>query len=272
MARRTLIAAKGDYELSLRCMKETIEWRQEMKIDDLRECFYVAEEEKEKEDESRAKALRKLAMDIQQELACGGSDNNAQPRMFVRGCDKEGHAILHLNFCRRFELQDRKLWLQSIVYMFERAIAASRKEKIIFCVNLRGASLKTLPPQPLIKELIQLLSQHYCERLHRVYLVDAPLKYRSVWSVIRPFLDPVTKKKFVWVAGSKEKLAEVGSAMDASQAMPYMLPTGELTSDVNTREFLYETPFGELYRGAAATTETPFDELHREAAATTAEA
>ena len=52
-----------------------------------------------------------------------------------------------------------------------------------------------------IKILVDIAQNQYPERLRRVVLVNAPFLFRSCWVVIRPWLDPVTAAKVVFVSG-----------------------------------------------------------------------
>ena len=53
------------------------------------------------------------------------------------------------------------------------------------------------------------MQDHYPERLNKAFLVDAPWLFLGAFKLISPFIDPVTRKKIVFVKGSAEKRAAV---------------------------------------------------------------
>ena len=47
----------------------------------------------------------------------------------------------------------------------------------------------------MVNTRIQVMGRHYPERCHKIFLVNAPWSFSVVWSLIKPFLDPVTANK-----------------------------------------------------------------------------
>jgi hypothetical protein len=94
--------------------------------------------------------------------------------------------------------------------------------------------------------MLTMLMNHYPERLHRVYLVDAPVLFRAFWALISPFVDPVTKEKFQFVTGESRRQAIFGAALDKDQSLPYQRPDGELTDPLDVDRFLH-LPIDEAY-------------------------
>ena len=62
-----------------------------------------------------------------------------------------------------------------------------------------------------------------------------------------PFIDPHTKEKIVMVNGEEQRVDKLRPLISKDQAMPFMLPDGELTSEVNVDRYLEEVPFFSLY-------------------------
>ena len=68
-----------------------------------------------------------------------------------------------------------------------------------------------------INRLVDIAQNQYPERLRRVLLVNAPFLFRGAWSIISPWLDPVTKAKVKFVSAIKalrEEFREVKVSLD----------------------------------------------------------
>lgn len=95
--------------------------------------------------------------------------------------------------------------------------ACSRKsgyllETCCSVMDLKGVGLMKAPSVFGYVQRVSVLSQNYYpERLGRLYLINAPWGFASVWSVVKGWLDPVTVQK-IHVLGSgyqKDLLAQV---------------------------------------------------------------
>ncbi len=95
--------------------------------------------------------------------------------------------------------------------------ACSRKANTLLetcctIMDLRGVGLTKAPQvYSYIKQASGLSQNYYPERLGKLYLINAPWGFSTVWSVVKGWLDPVTVQKiFVLGAGyQKELLAQV---------------------------------------------------------------
>jgi len=236
MARRHLIAEKGHKVKALRKMKATIQHREEVQIDTIRRCF---------ETDIEGEVYSDFRSSLEEELSTG--------KMIVRGYDKEKRALF--NYFPRLKNSEHEVnFLRIHYYMVERAIACTERasngsqEKVIVLVDYGGYKGAIHdPPLKLTKKMVFYLRDHYPERMHRVYLINAPVLFRAFWTLLKPFLDPVTKKKFRFVTGDKERAAFFSDKISADQAMPFTLPDGKMTSPINPEKFFYEIPFDYAY-------------------------
>lgn len=103
------------------------------------------------------------------------------------------------------------------------ACTERRTSGIIGTVNV-SVDFKDFIKWNFVREMLEMLKDHYPERLHRVFLVDAPVVFRALWSLIKPFVDPVTKTKFQFVTGESQRQRLFGAIMDAGECMPYQRP------------------------------------------------
>ena len=54
-----------------------------------------------------------------------------------------------------------------------------------------------------------LLNCHFPERIHKIFMLDAPIAFYALWKLVSPFIDPVTKKKVAYISGNSQLLTEV---------------------------------------------------------------
>lgn len=98
--------------------------------------------------------------------------------------------------------------IRHLVYQLERAVRAAKHadcdEKWVVMIDFGGYSMSNAPPLRTTRETLSILQDHYPERLHRAYLVDAPWLFQGVFKAISPFIDPVTKAKIVFASSSPD--------------------------------------------------------------------
>jgi len=130
---------------------------------------------------------------------------NETGKMYVRGFDKTGHSVIYMK--PRFEnTNDHDGNLKHLVYTMEKAVASSNErsqEKITLLIDFDGYSLLNPTPMKTSMDSLSILQNHYPERLHRAYVLRPPWILHSFWTIIGPFIDPVTKAKMVFVPDAK---------------------------------------------------------------------
>ena len=129
-------AEKGDVQNAIRKIKSTIQWRQDFEVEDIKRCF-----DKDDVPFDDRKKLDRLANIIAEENATG--------KIYCRGYDKEGRAILYLTPGRE-NSQHEFNNMRHLVYHLERAIACTRRrsgrEKVCIVIGYQGFRLSNAPP------------------------------------------------------------------------------------------------------------------------------
>lgn len=236
MARRHLIAEKMNLSMALNKMKLTIKYRNKINVDVIRRCFTKREYKDDEEKEIRCMVEEGL----ERELSDG--------KHFIRGHDNEERSLFCL-FPRRYQSYDEQWYLMGKIYTLERALAYTervtegREEKVNVVFDYQQYSSKKEPPLALVKDLMFCLRDHYPERLRFLCFIDAPFMFRAFWAVVRPFIDPVTKKKIRFISGRTQKKRFFSNIVSTDQAMSFILPEGTKPDEYDIKNYLHNTAF-----------------------------
>lgn len=229
-------AEKGNLKEAIRKIKCTLQWRAEFRVEDIKRCFddrgdLSPEEQKER---------NQLAGTIARENETG--------KIYCRGYDRWGRAVLYLSPGRE-NSTDEYDNMRHLVYHLERAIACTRRKsgrgKVCIVIGYQGFKLANAPPLSTVKHTLRILQGHYPERMHRAYICDPPLVFRSFWRIIRMFVDPATLEKIAFCTG-KEGAMALERDFDTSTTERQAGGTEKLR-DFCSREFLFDTPFDCTY-------------------------
>jgi hypothetical protein len=94
--------------------------------------------------------------------------------------------------------------VKHLVFNLEKAIACleakgQNVEKWSILIDFKGYSMFNAPPFQTSLETLNILQNHYPERLKRAYCIRPPFIFNAFWTMISPFIDPVTKDKIIMV-------------------------------------------------------------------------
>uniref|UniRef100_A0A7S3M0V5 CRAL-TRIO domain-containing protein n=1 Tax=Spumella elongata TaxID=89044 RepID=A0A7S3M0V5_9STRA len=142
------------------------------------------------------------------------ANENSTGKMYVRGYDKEGSALIYMKPVHE-NTKDHVGNIKHLVYTMERAIACMDAKgqgcsKLSLVIDYDGYNTSHMPPFKTSTETLNILQNHYPERLKCAYTLRAPFVFYAFFRMVSPFIDPVTKKKICMI-----KNAEVGK--DACQ-------------------------------------------------------
>lgn len=180
----------------------------------------------------------------------------AKQSAFVRGHDKDGFAMLIVK-PRSEKSTNDEAFVATQVFVVERAIATTealsqgKREMMVVVLDFGKFKSSLAPPWSAIKAIVAILQHRYSERLKRLVIIDPPFWMRTIYGLLRPFLDPDTCAKFVLVSGDKQKTNVFSGFLDSDQAMPFMLPNGTISDSVDIDRFLRTVPFHCLYDDAS---------------------
>ncbi|KAL2135185.1 hypothetical protein VTI74DRAFT_9502 [Chaetomium olivicolor] len=121
-----------------------------------------------------------------------------------------------------YKITTQERMLMNLAVEYERLAdprlpACSRKagtllETCCTIMDMKGVGLAKAPQVfNYVQQASKLSQNYYPERLGRLYIINAPWGFSTVWSVIKGWLDPVTVQKIHVLGGSysKELLAQV---------------------------------------------------------------
>jgi hypothetical protein len=185
---RYLRARKFDLDKAKNLLQETLNWRRDFGVEEIFSSSWINTVAKE----------------------------NETGKTYVRGVDADGHALVYMR-PKNENTYEHDGNLKHLVYNLERACSVMRNreidehnasaEKMCLLIDYDGYSLLNAPPIKTARATLNILQNHYPERLFRAYCIRPPWIFSTFWTMISPFIDPVTKAKIVMLHGSPEDIA-----------------------------------------------------------------
>lgn len=174
-----LRARNGDVKKAERMLRNTLKWRAEYKPEEIK-WAEVAHES------TTGKLYRTPFLDKKRDsvvVMAPGRQNTT---------DHDGQ-IRHLVFC------------------LENAVTClpAGRESMLWLIDFRGWTLKTSPPMKTTRETLSILQNHYPERLGMAVLYDPPGAFELFYKLVKPFIDPKTVKKIVFLNSKTKSSVEV---------------------------------------------------------------
>ena len=126
--------------------------------------------------------------------------------------------------------------MKLLVYTIERCLAElppdgsvpPDQEKTVWCIDYKGWSLSNAPPMKTSLETLNILQNHYPERLKEAICYNPPRIFGVFWKMVSPFIDANTVKKVLFVY-SKDKAKGKGlEAMKERFDMEKLESVGEV--------------------------------------------
>ncbi|PVU84771.1 hypothetical protein BB559_007423 [Furculomyces boomerangus] len=121
-------------------------------------------------------------------------------KTYLNGFDLNGRPVLFLK-PHLENTKDPKSQIKSIVFYIEKAIKSMPKgvTKITILIDTTKMTFNTLVSPKTSIQFLDILQSHYPERLGKGLIVNPPGIFVFSYKVVSPFIDPVTKKKIMFV-------------------------------------------------------------------------
>ncbi|RYP36413.1 hypothetical protein DL767_003376 [Monosporascus sp. MG133] len=138
-------------------------------------------------------------------------------KQFYHKTDKDGRPLYietlgGINLTAMYKITSAERMLTNLAVEYERVSdprlpACSRKagsllETSCSIMDLKGVTLTKVPSvYSYVSQVTEISQNYYPERLGKLYLINAPWGFSTVWSVVKAWLDPVTVGK-IHILGS----------------------------------------------------------------------
>jgi len=136
-------------------------------------------------------------------------------KMYKNGLDKIGRPVIYMKPGKdNTGAPEKEVKVKYLVYLLEKAIKSMDEskgvEKIIWIIDYAGFSQLTgFTMTKVSKEIVDILQNHYPERLGIAFINNAPWVWTLFWRMISPFLNEVTKNKVRMIGKDKSSILEV---------------------------------------------------------------
>lgn len=92
--------------------------------------------------------------------------------------------------------------LETVTYVLDSPESGNPDGKMDVLFDIRGMTWANFDVAGL-KSCFTLLAQAFPERIHKIYMLDAPYMFDMIWKIVKPFVDPVSREKVEFLHGDK---------------------------------------------------------------------
>ncbi|KAF8040133.1 hypothetical protein BT93_B2380 [Corymbia citriodora subsp. variegata] len=131
-------------------------------------------------------------------------------KIFLQGLSRSGQPLMLAKASKHFPSKDQLQFKKFVIYLLDKTIASSFKgqeignEKVIVIFDLQNIGYKNVDTRGLITGF-QFLQAYYPERLAKLFILNMPRFFVSVWRMISRFLERATLEKIVIVSNEDER-------------------------------------------------------------------
>ncbi|KAL4586435.1 hypothetical protein LXL04_011071 [Taraxacum kok-saghyz] len=139
-------------------------------------------------------------------------------KIYLQGLCKDEIPVMIVKASKHYPAKDQPQFKKFVVHLLDKVIASGYKgkeignEKLIGVLDLNQICYKNVDARGLITGF-QFLQAYYPERLAKLYILNMPWFFVSIWKMVSRFLEKATLEKVVIVTNEEEKkqfIREVG--------------------------------------------------------------
>eukprot|EP00934_Nitzschia_sp_Nitz4_P006607 Nitzschia sp. Nitz4//scaffold230_size58257//22057//23211//NITZ4_006479-RA/size58257-processed-gene-0.63-mRNA-1//-1//CDS//3329543244//6597//frame0 len=177
-------AEKGDVARALESLRSALQWRRDFDVSRLRTCMQEPQE----------KELQEMMFREDQ-----------SGKLYNRGVNKQGRALVYMKAMNNKTPNAEEDNMKHLIWNIEKAVSVTRHfsggelDKFCLMIDCNNFRLSKAPSLSVAKFTLDVLQKHYPERMYRAFVLNPPMTFRVFWNLVKPFVDPVTKTKVVFV-------------------------------------------------------------------------
>ncbi|RDX97267.1 Random slug protein 5, partial [Mucuna pruriens] len=218
--RRYLEARNWNADKAKKMLEDTLKWRSTYKPEEIRWMW--------------SEMLLYGNVICQHEVAMEGETGKLYRASF---CDRQGRSVLILRPGMQ-NTTSMENQMRHLVYLLENAMLnlPAGQEQMAWLIDFTGWSLTNNVPLKLARETINILQNHYPERLAIAFLYNPPRVFEAFWKIVKYFLDSKTFQKVKFVYPKNKDSVELMRSYFDEENLPKELG-GKSTMSYNHEEF-----------------------------------
>jgi len=118
------------------------------------------------------------------------------------------------------QMQETIMWLKA--KQSEKMGCLSYKSLVIMDMQDFGFKHMSTSFYNAIKAILTIDQYYYPESLYKLFIINAPFSFRTLWAVVKPWLHPLTQQRIFLMGGPKEFLPKLREFMDDDQIPRYI--------------------------------------------------
>eukprot|EP00442_Polarella_glacialis_P005525 CAMPEP_0115087702 /NCGR_PEP_ID=MMETSP0227-20121206/23485_1 /TAXON_ID=89957 /ORGANISM="Polarella glacialis, Strain CCMP 1383" /LENGTH=302 /DNA_ID=CAMNT_0002477695 /DNA_START=104 /DNA_END=1015 /DNA_ORIENTATION=+ len=124
-------------------------------------------------------------------------------KVYVPGCDAWGRPVIIFDSSKEEFSEGTEGQMRHLTYNMERAVHMLPRgvHRLVVFIKLGDFGLSTAPSTRATLETINIVCNHYPERLGHCVIFQPPMLFTALWNLACTVIDEVTKNKVVFVRG-----------------------------------------------------------------------